>query len=156
MLWPQNLKKYDLCWEKGDFFFGGGWGGGCVQFGREELGWGRRRRRNRGGEGQQSGGILTFFEGITDGLILSVIPSAILMENWSRHCTEIRVWIPRWFNRENRPQKVPRQRTAFFKILNIPFVITLVYTDRSIPSVYTNWITDRIVSVGNYHCNKPT
>jgi hypothetical protein len=26
MLWPQNLKKYDLCWEEGDFFFGwGGW-----------------------------------------------------------------------------------------------------------------------------------
>jgi hypothetical protein len=23
MLWPQNLKKYDLCWEEGDFFLGG-------------------------------------------------------------------------------------------------------------------------------------
>ena len=61
-----------------------------MQFGRGELGWGGRRR-NRGGEGQQSGDILTFFEGITDGLILSVIPSAILTENWSRHCTEIQV-----------------------------------------------------------------
>jgi len=32
--------------------------------GRGELGWGRRRR-NRGGEGRQSGDILTFTEGIT-------------------------------------------------------------------------------------------
>jgi hypothetical protein len=23
MLWPQNLKKYDLCWEEGDLFLGG-------------------------------------------------------------------------------------------------------------------------------------
>jgi len=23
MLWPQNLKKYDLCWEEEDFFLGG-------------------------------------------------------------------------------------------------------------------------------------
>jgi len=22
MLWPQNLKKYDLCWEEMDFFGG--------------------------------------------------------------------------------------------------------------------------------------
>jgi hypothetical protein len=22
MLWPQNLKKYDLCWEEGDIFRG--------------------------------------------------------------------------------------------------------------------------------------
>jgi len=65
-------------------------GGGCLQFGRGELGWGRRRR-NIGGEGQQSGNIFTFADGITDGFILSVIPLAILTENWSRHCTEIRV-----------------------------------------------------------------
>jgi hypothetical protein len=36
----------------------------AVWEGRGELGWGRRMR-NRGGEGQQSGDILTFFEGIT-------------------------------------------------------------------------------------------
>jgi hypothetical protein len=57
---------------------------------RGELGWGRRRR-NRGGEGRQSGHILTFADGITDGLLLSVIPSAILKVNQSRHCTEIPV-----------------------------------------------------------------
>jgi len=75
------------CAEKRDFFLGGA---GCLQFGRGELGW-ERKRRNRGGEGQQSGDILTFPDGITDGLILSVIPSAILTVNWSRHCTEIPV-----------------------------------------------------------------
>jgi len=74
------------------------------------LGWGRRRT-NRGGEGRQSGHILTFVDGITNGLLLSVIlsvngesitslygdpdlnpsviPSANLMVNLSRHCTEI-------------------------------------------------------------------
>jgi len=35
--------------------------------------------------------MLTFTDGITDGIILSVI----LTVNWSRHCTEIPVWIPR-------------------------------------------------------------
>jgi hypothetical protein len=53
------------------------------------LGWGKRI--NRGGEGRQSGDILTFADGITDGLILSVILSAILTVNRSRHCTEIPV-----------------------------------------------------------------
>jgi len=73
--------------EKREFFFGEA---GCLQFGRGELGWGRRRR-NRGGEGRQSGHILTFAEGITDRLLLSMIPSTILTVNRSRHCTEILV-----------------------------------------------------------------
>ena len=54
---------------------------------RGELGWGRRR--NRGGEGRQSGHILTFADGLTDGRIPSVVPSTILTVNRSRHCTEI-------------------------------------------------------------------
>jgi len=61
---------------RGGFFLGGG----CLQFGRVELGWGRRRR-NRGGEGQKSGDIFTFADGITDGLLLSTIPSASLTVN---------------------------------------------------------------------------
>jgi len=36
------------CTEKREFFLGEA---GCLQFGRGELGWGRRRR-NRGGEGR--------------------------------------------------------------------------------------------------------
>jgi hypothetical protein len=67
----------------------GGWLFAVWQ-GRGELGWGRRKR-NRGGEGRQSGNILTFAEGITDRLILSVIPSEILTMNWSRHRREIPV-----------------------------------------------------------------
>jgi hypothetical protein len=47
--------------------------------------------RNRGGESRLSGDIFTFVDGITDGLFLSVIPSTILTENWSRHCMEIQV-----------------------------------------------------------------
>jgi hypothetical protein len=39
---------------------------------------GGRRKKNRGGEGRQSGDILTFTDGITDGLIMSVNPSVIL------------------------------------------------------------------------------
>jgi len=73
------------CAEKREIFFGGV---GCLQFGRGELGWGRRRR-NRGGEGRQSGDILTFTNEITNRLIPSVILSTILMVNRSRHCTEI-------------------------------------------------------------------
>jgi len=56
-------------------------GGGCLQFRRGELGWGRRRR-NRGGEGRQSGDILTFTNGITDKILPSVIPSVMLTVNW--------------------------------------------------------------------------
>jgi hypothetical protein len=67
----------------------GGWLFAVWQ-GRGELGWGRRKR-NRGREGRQSGNILTFAEGITDRLILSVIPSEILTMNWSRHRREIPV-----------------------------------------------------------------
>jgi len=51
-----------------------------LQFGRGELGWGRRRR-NKGGEGRQSGDVLTFTDGITDGLISLVMPSTILLVN---------------------------------------------------------------------------
>jgi hypothetical protein len=63
--------------------------GGCLQFGRGELGWGRRR--NKGGDSWQSGDILIFTDGIIDGLILSVIPSVILTVNWSHHCMKILV-----------------------------------------------------------------
>jgi len=70
MLWLQNFKKYNLlCWYEEDFFLGGGGGGGGLVVCRwGELGLGRRRR-NRGGEGQQSWHvhILTFSDGFTDG-----------------------------------------------------------------------------------------
>jgi len=44
------------CAEKREIFFRRA---GCLQFGRGEMGWGKRRR-NRGGEGRHSGDILNF------------------------------------------------------------------------------------------------
>jgi len=138
------------CAEKREICFGGG---GCLQFRRGELGWGRRRR-NRRGECRQSGHILTFTDGITDRILLSEIPSAILTVNQSRHCTEIPIWIPwlfcwqfwRWIGhitiRSSRFEslgdfvgKIARKNfhvsePPFFLILNIPSVILSVYTDR--------------------------
>jgi hypothetical protein len=70
----------------GGFFFRGG----CLQFGRGELGW-ERRMRNRGGDSRQTYVILTFADGITDRLILLVVPLVILMVNLSCHCTKIPV-----------------------------------------------------------------
>ena len=55
-----------------------------------ELEWGRKRR-NRGGEGQQSGNILTFADGFTDKIISSMSPSAILTVNRACHCMDILV-----------------------------------------------------------------
>ena len=60
----------------------------AVWEGRVGMG---RRRRNRGGEGRQSGDVLTFIDGITDGLIPLVMPLAILSVSGSCHCMEIPV-----------------------------------------------------------------
>jgi hypothetical protein len=60
--------------------------GGWLQFGRGELGWGRRRgrrRRNRGRKSRHSGYILAF----TDENVSSVSPPVTM----PRHCTEIPV-----------------------------------------------------------------
>jgi len=73
------------CAEKSEIFFGG-----LVVCSRGELGWGRRRR-NRGGEGWQSGHILTFADRLTDEIIMSVSLSAILTVSRARHCMEIPV-----------------------------------------------------------------
>jgi hypothetical protein len=44
--------------------------GGELQFGRGEVGWERRRRRNRGRGCRWIGGhIMVFSDGITDGLL---------------------------------------------------------------------------------------
>jgi len=168
MLWPQNFKKYDLlCWEEGDFFLGGG----LVFCIRGELRLGRRRR-NTGGESQQSGHLVTFTDGFTDRIISSVIPLAILTVNRARHCTKISLWIPRWFRRHvkrwighitvricrfesfgNSVGKITRKNLhvnepPFFLILHISSVIPLVNTDRMCPSVYTSGMTNVKYSVG--------
>jgi len=59
-----------------------------LQFGRGEMGWERRRMRNKGRECRQIGGhIMVFFDGITNGLLPSVISSVTV----PRHCTAISV-----------------------------------------------------------------
>lgn len=111
--------------------------GGLVVCRLGELGLGRRRR-NKGGEGQQRGDILTFFDGFTDGFVASVIPSVILTKKLTRHRTYLLFQIPRWFRQHFKrrnghvtvravvltlsviplekltPPKPPRQRPAFF------------------------------------------
>jgi hypothetical protein len=64
--------------------------GGWLQFGRGEVGRGRRRR-NRGRECRQSGYILAFTDGITDGTFPSVKLSVIPPVNVPCHYTEISV-----------------------------------------------------------------
>jgi hypothetical protein len=54
------------------------------------VGWGRRRR-NRGRECRQSGYILTFTDGSTDGHVPLVYPSVIPLVIVSRHSTNIPV-----------------------------------------------------------------
>jgi hypothetical protein len=69
---------------------GGELGGvvGCSLRGGGGMG---KKKENRGRECQQSGYILTFTDGITDGKFLSVYPSVISPVNVPCHCTEIPV-----------------------------------------------------------------
>jgi hypothetical protein len=118
---------------------------GCLQFGRGELGWGRRRR-NRGGESQQSLNILAVTDGIIDGHVLSVYLSVILTVNGPRHCN------PSVITSVKSSEKFHVIKLfLFFKILYIPSAIQSVYTDRIIPSVYTDRIAYRIYKVSNYY-----
>ena len=63
--------------------------GDWLQFGRGQLGWGRRR--NRGRECRQSGYIPAFTDGITDGHVPSVYPSVIPPIEVPHHRTAIAV-----------------------------------------------------------------
>ena len=60
----KTSRNITCCANMRKFFFGGE--GGLVVCRWGELGLGRRRR-NRGGEGQQNWHILTFSDGFTDG-----------------------------------------------------------------------------------------
>jgi hypothetical protein len=52
--------------------------GGWLQFGRGEVGWERRKRRNRGRECRQMGGyIMAFTDGITNGIVRDSIGDSI-------------------------------------------------------------------------------
>jgi hypothetical protein len=52
---------------------------------------------------------------------------------------------------KNNPPKPPRQRPFFFATKTFPSVIQSVITDGICPSVVTDWITDKILSVGNFN-----
>jgi len=78
----KSIRNLSACVEKRGRVGMGVW----LQFGRGELGWGRRRR-NRGREYRQSGYILATINGITNGTFPSVYSSVSL----PRHCMEILV-----------------------------------------------------------------
>jgi len=82
----KSIRNLSACVEKRGRVGMGGW----MQFGRGEVGWGRRRR-NREGECRQSGYIWTFTDGITDGHVPSIYPSVIPPVTVPCHCTEISV-----------------------------------------------------------------
>jgi hypothetical protein len=82
----KSTRNLSACVEKRRRVGMGGW----LQFGRGEVGWGRRRR-NRGRECRQNGYILAFTDGITDGHVLLVYQSVIPPVNVPRHFMEILV-----------------------------------------------------------------
>jgi len=61
--------------------------GGELQFERGEVGWERRRRRNRGRECRQMGAYNVFSDGILPSVLLSMMSSVTV----PHHCTAISV-----------------------------------------------------------------
>jgi len=122
---------------------------------------------------------ITFVYGFTDRIIPSAIPSAILMINKARHCTEISLWILRWFHRDVKrwighvtvriccfeslddsvgkiTQKTSTSANHIFLIQHIPSVIPSINTDRMCSSVYTGEMTNGKKSVSNGDLKVPT
>jgi len=131
--------------------------GDWLQFGRGEVGWERRRRRNRRKRvGVWGGYIMVFFDGITDGdsigdsatllygylsLNPSVIPSVKLSEKTQCHHA-IASFQTNYI--------LHRRKRSVYTDKNIPSVYTDRFSDGSRPSVYTDRFWDGIISVGNY------
>ena len=171
MLWPQNFKKYNLlCWYEGDFCLGGG---GLVVCRWGELGLGRRRRNRRGEarwtyinfyrrfhqwnihlwnrrwfwwNNQHVTARICHFKSVGDfvGNINDGRCTGCLFESVGDSV------------RKNNPPKPPCQRPIFFTTETFPSVIQSVITDINFPSVVTDWITDGILSVGNFDLKLPT
>ena len=115
-----------------------------------------------------------FTNRFTDRIVSYGSLSTILTANGTRHRTELPFWITRWFCHDfNRltghvtvrsfrfeslnysvGKNPPRQRTAFFLILNISYVILSLTTDQMFPSVYTDGMTaekiSSIIATSNY------
>jgi len=159
-----------LIW--GRFLFGGE--GGLVVCIWGELGLGRRRR-NRGGEGRWT--YINFYRRfhlrnirrwnrrwfwrINRHVTARICHFKSIGDSVGNinggHCTGYRfefVGASVW---KNNPPKPPRQRPVFiFTTEMFSFVIQSVTTDENCPSVVTDWITDRILSVGNFDLKLPT
>ena len=72
------------CAEKREIFFGRG--AGCLQLGRVEM---RKKKEKKGRIGSSERGYINFCRRIHRRNISSVIPSAILTVNKTRHRTEL-------------------------------------------------------------------
>ena len=166
-----KLKEIWLVLRRGGYFKGGG----CLQFGRGELGWGRRRRRNRGGEGQLSGDISKFADGITDETILSVYPFVICWYSEKSHVTVRRSSFKSIGNciskitHKNSNVSELLYFSKFYKFslqfsryiptncvhryipieLQTEFRPSVINTNRKMLSVYTDIMIDRIYAVCN-------
>ena len=147
------------------------WGeGGLVVCRWGELGLGRRRR-NRGGEGRWT--YINFHRRnirrlnrwwfwrnnrhVTARICHFKSVSDSVGNINGGHCTGClfesvgdSVW-------KNNPPKPPRQRPVFFfTTKTFPSIIQSVTTDGNCLSVVTDWITDGILSVGNFDLKVPT
>ena len=130
--------------------------GGWLQFGRGEVGWGRRRgrrRRNRGREEERVSAEVVYTGvyrwhhqrkysvGKTVGDFAGVSDTSLL------GCPGLN---PSVFPSVNSSEKNPRHPTvAFSKNISRPSVKPSVYTDGIIPSVYTGGIIDGVFLSAN-------
>jgi len=133
--------------------------GGWLQFGRGEVGWGRRRGRRRRNRGREE-------ERVSAEVVYTGVYRRI---HWRKYSIDITVGDfagvsdmsllgclglnPSVFPSVNSSEKNPRHpAVAIFKKNFTLSAMPPVYTDGIIPSVYTGGITDRfwdgIISVG--------
>jgi len=130
--------------------------GGWLQFGRGEVGWGRRRgrrRRNRGRE-EERVSVEAVYTGVyrrnhrqkysvgnTVGDFAGVSDTSLL------GCPGLN---PSVFPSVNSSEKNPRHpAVAIFKKKFLPSAMPPIYTDGIIPSVYTVDITDEVFPPAN-------
>ena len=174
MLWPQNFKKYNLlCWYEGDFCLGGR-GAGCLQMGRVGI---RKKKEKSGRRGSVDWTYINFSRRFHRRTLrrwsrrwfwrnnrhvtvqichFKSVGDSVGNINGGRctSCLFESIGDPVW---KNNPPKPPRQRPTFFLTTKtFPSVIQSVTTDGKFSSVVTDWITDGILSVGNFDLKLPT
>jgi hypothetical protein len=130
-----------------------------LQFGRGELGWGRRRRRRRNSEGRQLAelwyiNICWWNHWRTHSVGGSVGNSngELVMSLYTDLGESLGDSIGKIARKNFHISEPP---FFFKKNLNILSVISSVYIDCIIPPIHTYLITDGIVSSSIYHRNVP-